>query len=265
MGIIKRADLETYTRDAVPMDLGDLHRRGQAVVAAAKDEAARILKEAHDERDRLIGNATKVGHDEGYKDGHAKGHEDGMVEGIEQAHTERSEQLDAMVQAWNQTLDQWESDRGDLMIHARTEVIELAASIAGRVIKRTIDLDPEVVVDQLESVLETLVTPTDIRVRVHPGDMELLERVMPGMVERCAAADHAELVEDDSLVAGSCVVSTKGGGEIDASIGTQLDRVVATLLPAHRGPGYDDHLEIESETPNATDAEDDSQSKDDAA
>ena len=265
MGIIKRADLETYTRDAVPMDLGDLHRRGQAVVAAAKDEAARILKEAHEERDRLIGDATEVGHEAGYKDGHAKGHQEGMVKGIEQAHEDHAQRLEAMAKSWEGTLEQWEKDRGELMIHARTEVVELAASIAGRVIKRTVDLDPEVVVDQLEAVLEILVTPTDIHVRVHPQDMELLGRVMPGMVERCASAKHAELIGDDSLDPGSCVVLTKGGGEIDASIQTQLDRVVATLLPAHRGPGYDEHLEVESQKPDASNAEGDSQSKGDAA
>lgn len=263
MGIIKRADLESYTREAVPMDLGDLHRRGQAVVSAAQDEAARILKEANEERGRLIGDASEVGNSAGHQEGHAKGHAEGIESGTSQAHAQHAAELDILIENWTNTLALWESDRNDLMLHARTEVIELAAQIAARVIKRTIDLDPEVVVDQLDSILETLVTPTDIRVNVHPNDMELLERVMPAMVERCSACNHAELIGDDSLTPGSCVVSTKGGGEIDASITTQLDRIVATLLPAHRGPEYDQHLEETAEI--EPDSQTDSKSKDDAA
>lgn len=263
MGIIKRADLESYTRDAVPMDLGDLQRRGVAVVNAAQDEAAKILKSANEERQQLIGDASDLGNAEGFKEGHAKGLEEGTVQGTEQARKDHGSEIETMLEQWTITLSQWERDRSELMVAARTEVIQLAAHIASRVIKRVIDLDPEVVVDQLDSILDSLVTPTDIRVSVHPGDLELLKRVMPAMVEQCAACNHAELVEDKDLTPGSCVVATKGGGVVDASIARQLDRVVAALLPAHRGPEYDKHLEDspQSDSEQQTSPE----SKDDAA
>ncbi len=261
MGIIKRADLESYTRDAVPMDIGDLERQGRAVVAAAQEEAAQILRQANQDRKVLLDDASVLGKTQGYEAGHAEGHERGLTKGSEQSHAETSATLQMLNEQWSQALKEWEHDRSELLLCARTEVISLAAQIAARVIKRVIDLDPEIVVDQLETVLETLVTPTDIRVRIHPGDMELLERVMPAMVKECAACNHAELVEDPKLAPGSCVVSTKGGGQIDASIATQLDRVVATLLPAHRGPDYDQHLE---DSPGK-ESESEPDSKDDAA
>jgi len=257
MGIIKRADLESYTRNAVPMDIGDLHRRGKAVVEAAQNEAVQVLKDAKAQRDKLVSDASKVGTDQGYQEGRAKGIDEGTAAGIKQAQMEHGQRLDALIDGWTKALTEWESERSELMIAARTEVIELAAHIAARVIKRTIDLDPEVVVDQLETILDSLVSATDIRVRAHPGDMELLGRVMPAMVDKCSACNHAQLVEDDTLSPGSCVVTTKGGGTIDASIMTQLDRVVATLLPAHRGPEYDQHLDEGGST--------ESESKGDAA
>jgi flagellar assembly protein FliH len=195
------------------------------------------------ERDRLVNDAAESGHKQGYEEGLAKGLEEGQTKGSEQAHAELSERLEHVSAQWAAAFSEWEEQRNEFMLAARTEVIELAAHIAARVIKRTIDLDPEVVVDQLEGVLESLVTPTDIRVRVHPSDMELLARVMPAMIEQYSACTHAELIGDDSLAPGSCFVSTKGGGSIDASITKQLDRIVATLLPAHRGPDYDRHLE----------------------
>ncbi|MBL4810527.1 MAG: hypothetical protein JKY43_10785 [Phycisphaerales bacterium] len=261
MGIIKRADLESYTRDAVPMDLGDLYRQGQAVIAAAQEQAAQVLRQANQDRQKLLDDAAELGKTQGYESGHTKGLQEGLAKGTEQSYAETSAALKMLDEQWAQAIKEWERDRSELLLHARTEVISLAAQIAARVIKRVIDLDPEVVVDQLETVLETLVTPTDIRIRVHPGDMELLKRVLPAMVEECAACNHADLLEDAKLSPGSCVVSTKGGGEIDASIATQLDRVVATLLPAHRGPEYDQHLEDQSR-PSSESVPD---SKDDAA
>ena len=267
MGIIKRADLESYTRNAVPMDLGDLQRRGDAVVSAAQEEAAKILRNAHEEHKRLANDASDAGKVDGFKEGHAKGLEEGTVLGIEQARKDQGSEIEAMLGQWTKALSQWEHDRSELMITARTEVIELAAHIASRVIKRVIDLDPEVVVDQLDSILESLVTPTDIRVSVHPGDLELLKRVMPAMVEQCAACNHADLVEDKDLAPGSCVVATKGGGIVDASISRQFDRVVAALLPAHRGPEYDKHLQAspQSDSENETTPQTSPESKDDAA
>lgn len=257
MGIIKRADLETYTRDAVPMDLGDLQKRGEAVIAAAQEEAARILKEANEERTRLIADASETGQESGYQKGYLKGQEEGTEQGTQLAETGHSDRLQSIMENWTAALQKWEADRSDLMLNGRNEVIDLATQIAARVIKRTIDLDPEVVVDQLESVLEALVTPTDIRVKVNPMDLDLLKRVMPAMIEQCSSCTHAELVEDETLAPGSCVVVTKGGGTIDASINTQLDRIVATLLPAHRGPDYDSYLEEESERDESAESKDD--------
>lgn len=258
MGIIKRADLETYTREPIAMDLGDLEKRGRAVVDAAQEEASRIIKDAQEERDRLLSDATQVGEAKGFENGSERGFNEGSEQGKQQAIDDLGQELTKLNEQWSATLLQWEQDREEFMQAARTEVIALAAQIAARVIKRTIDLDPEVVADQLEAVLESLVTPTDIRVRVHPADLDLLARVMPAMIEQCASCNHAELVEDSKIDQGSCIVSTKGGGQIDASIQTQLDRIVATLLPAHRGPDYDQHLQ---EQPNT----DNNDSKDNAA
>ena len=247
MGVIKRADLESYTRNAVPMDLGDLHARGEALVRAARDEANAILQRAQEERERLIEGAREEGHAEGFGQGEAEGREAGHAEGIELALREHAQRLEQIGGSWAAALDGFEQERAEMMLEAKREIVELAAHIAARVIKRSVELDPEVVTDQLDSVLETLVTPTKLRIRVSPEDQALLERVMGPMIERCAMCEHATIVEDPALAPGSVVASTGEGGEIDASISTQLDRIVAALMPAHRGPDYDELVDADDE------------------
>jgi len=243
MGVIKRADTGTRARDAIAMDLADVQRRADAVVRAAQDEARAILERAHDERGTLLERAIEESRREGFEQGHAEGREQGAEQGRAEAKQELSERLGALENAWTGALASWEQERRELMLAAKSEVVELAALIAARVLKRSVDLDPEVVVDQLEAVLETLVSPTDLRVRAHPDDIELLSRVAPAMFERCAQCAHASIVPDPSLTRGSCVAQTDRGGEIDASIGAQLDRIAATLVPSHSGGVYDGVLD----------------------
>ncbi len=240
MGVIKRADLESYPRDAVPLDLGDLHARGEMLVKAAQDRAHEILKDAHEQRERLIEGASEQGHADGFAKGLEEGRERGRAEGIESARAEHESELRTLASNWTSALEQWEGERGEMLQSAKSGIVELASHIAARVIKRAVELDPEVVTDQLDHVLETLVAPTKLRLHVNPSDIPLLERVMGPMVERCAMCEHATLVEDPSVAPGGVVARTASGGEIDASITTQLDRLVAALMPAHRGPDYDE-------------------------
>lgn len=243
MGVIKRADIETYARDAVPLDLREMQRRADMLVEAARRHATEIVERAEAEKELLTETATGEGYQKGLKEGTRDGLERGTERGEAQALKAYSERLGALTASWEAALASWEEERSAMMTGARTSLIELAAHIAARVVKRTIELDPDVVVDQLESVIEKLVTPTDLRVRANPDDIDLLERTCAPIVTRSASCRHVEFVPDASLAPGSCVAQTDGGGEIDASVAAQLDRVVAILLPAHDGLDYDVLLE----------------------
>ncbi|MCH7962156.1 MAG: hypothetical protein IIC49_07450, partial [Planctomycetes bacterium] len=69
-----------------------------------------------------------------------------------------------------------------------------------------------------------------------PEDEAIAREALPGIVAQLAEVTHADLLEDPEIQRGSCVVRTAGGGEIDGSIGTQIDRMVSVLLPR---PGDD--------------------------
>jgi valyl-tRNA synthetase len=72
----------------------------------------------------------------------------------------------------------------------------------------------------------------DMAVAVHPDDEPLAREALPELATRLAAAAHVEVASDASLERGSCIARTGSGGMIDASIRTQLGRIVEALLPA---------------------------------
>ncbi len=232
MGLIKRADVKQYTHDALVLDLQDLEKHGQAVIEAAQAQAQQILRDAHALRDRLVSNATDDGHDQGYKKGFEEGLADGVAKGIEEARAAQAQLLDQLSQMWIAQLDVFEQQRDTMLEQARTQIVELGAMIAQRVTRRVIELDPTVVLKEMQAILSSMTESTRLVLLVHPDDIELAQAQLPAMIERFASCEHAQIVTDPTLERGSCVARTASGGIIDASITTQLDRIISALLPA---------------------------------
>ena len=242
MALIKQAIAAQSSRQAVVLDLGDLQRQGDQIIDAARRRAETLIREGQAERDRLISGAAERGHQEGLArgltEGEAKGREQGLVKAMEDSRPH----LDALQKSWLDALSAFQPDRERMLHEAQTDVLRLAAAIADRVTKRAIVLDPAIVVEQLRAVLSLVVRPTGLAVAIHPDDRAILAAALPDLLNSFPAATHAELLDDPALQRGSCVARTRATGEvdgmalavsgqIDASIATQLDRIIEVLLP----------------------------------
>lgn len=228
---VLRASRDPSLATAVVLDLGDLRRQADAIRESAVAEAARILEAARAERERLVATARAEGFAAGQAEGRAAGLEQGRAEGRAEALAAHRAALDALAAKWEGVLAQFLADREHLMTQARSDLVRLAVALGRRVTRRTIAHDPGVVAAQVETVLAAAAKPTRLTVRVHPEDEALAREALPTLLARFTGVEGADLVTDASLERGSCVANTRGGGEIDASIPTQLDRIAAALLP----------------------------------
>ncbi|RMH29949.1 MAG: hypothetical protein D6692_03615 [Planctomycetota bacterium] len=245
MGMIRRADLDQITRQGTVMDLSDLRARGDAIISDATREAERIIAAARAERERLLAGADAEGHRQGFERGLGEGREEGRKQGYEEARKSQASNIEAICAGWRSALERFESDREALLSAARAEVVELSVEIAARVIRRVVEIDPSVVLSQVEAVLGAIMRPTRLKLRVHPADLELARMELPSIVSHFELCRHADLVPDPSLERGSCIATTEEGGRIDAAIGSQLDRIVAELLPDRSDAGS---LRVDSDT-----------------
>lgn len=241
MALIKNANASQIARDAIVLDLGDLRRQGEQLTAQARARADQVVAEARAERERIIAGAAEKGHAAGL----AQGLEEGRRMGAEQAHQaalmEHRAALGAVEGAWKRALEEFSAARDEFLRAAERDVVRLAVTIAERVIKRAVAHDPEAVVAQVREVLAVVVRPTELVLRVHPDDHGAVERALPGLVAVFPAIKHVELADDPALERGSCTARMRGddqsagGGEIDASIRVQMDRIVEAILPGGRG------------------------------
>lgn len=217
-------------KDAIVLDLGDVARQAERMRAQARQQAAQIVQEAEQRAQQLIDGAEGKGHEQGYQ----AGHEQGLAEGREQGRTEALEQmrqqLEALHATWMQTARQWDEQRTQLESDARQNVVEFAVKVAEKLVHRAVEVDPSVVIDQVAAALSHVLRPLDATVRIHPDDRPLLEEALPRLARDFNHLQHIELTEDDTLTRGGCVV-TFGQGQIDASLETQIDRIVHAMLP----------------------------------
>lgn len=232
MALIRHIESSAGQREVVRLNLGDLARQGDAILAAARSEAQKIVEGARAERERIIAGAREQGFAEGKSKGHAEGRAAGQVEGRQAALAQTQVQLATLEQGLMKALQAFEAERDRLLLEGKEDVLRLAVGMGERVAKRAIQFAPESVVEQVAATLAMVLRPSRLVLSIHPDDAPLVREAMPSLTQRYAAAQHVELKEDAALSRGSAIARLAGGGTIDASIETQIARIVEAVLPA---------------------------------
>ncbi|MEM8835412.1 MAG: FliH/SctL family protein [Planctomycetota bacterium] len=230
MPVIKNLNPDSSRKSPVALDLGDLRREADRLQSRAKASAQAVLDRANAERERLIADASEVGHRQGFEQGLAEGHEEGRRAGSEEAKVESAEALAQLVQSWDAALALFESQRAAMLAEARREVVEFAVEMAHAVTKRALEVEPERVIDQVGEALRRAVHASNATIVVHPEDVEMVREALPQLLERIDQSLDADVSESDRLERGACVVRLPAG-EISATVDGQLQRIVEQLVP----------------------------------
>lgn len=255
MAVIKSADAGSANRSAIVLDLGDLQREADRLRARAEAEANEIRAEASREADKIIEEAMERGFEEGRKAGAEQGRAAGFEAGRNEAYEATASTLGAVAERWSAALGSFEASRDRLLREARQDVLELAIRLGERVARREIDADPDAAARQLEAALELVLSPSALRIDVHPEDEERVAEALPGLLAALAKTPHAEVVESPAVGRGGVRVRTESG-VIDARISEQLERLAEALRPAGPSPRWpeasdEDSSEASSEEPDA--------------
>lgn len=228
MGLIKSANVPT---SLYPFSMRDIEMQAQMILARARDKAEQLLLAAQMEAEELKKQAHAEAQADGHREGLASGMAQGAKTGSDQALAEHRESLTQLLMSLTNATAELESRRDALESSALAEVVGLAVAVARRVTKRQGMLDPRVLEDNLFEAMKLVVHSADVRIACHPAQRKTLEEVLPRLGREWPNLKHVAIVEEASLAPGGCRVHT-AHGQIDADLDSQLDRVVADLLPA---------------------------------
>ncbi len=234
LAVIRQSEAHRIAADAIALDLGDLNRQGEAFIARARAEANKIIAAAHAERASIMRGIQEEATKKGFEQGLNEGRQQGRREGHAAALVETKAQLGKVDESWTQALMKFEQARASMLQDAREDVLALTLKLTNRVVKRAIVLDPTLIQDQLAAVLSVIARPSALQIAINPEDEALAREALQGLSRRISGAQHASINIDPKLPRGSCVVRSPAGGEVDATIDTQLMRIAEALLPSNK-------------------------------
>ncbi len=181
-----------------------------------RDGPARVLAEANAAAERIREQARA----EGLAEGRAAGLADGQAERT------------AAAAALREALAGVQSLRAEIAEAVERDAIELALSLAEKILAGALQARPELVIDVVQGTLRRVSDRRGIAVLVNPRDLETVSAAIGDLHAQAAGIELRDIQGDQRVGVGGAVVRTVEG-EIDAGVQTQLERareVIATEL-----------------------------------
>lgn len=156
-----------------------------------------------------------------WAEGHARGLEEGRNTGYETGLEQAREQARKLVSM----LDHLAAPLAEVEQTLESEVLQLCTDLAERLLRRQLEMAPEMVQTVVREALDALGrTGSEIRVHANPADVAVLEllEVRPG-------AQGWTLIADGAIERGGCRVITDYG-QVDATLATRITELRRELF-----------------------------------
>lgn len=240
--ILKQTDVNSH-----PVMVGEGRVRSVYGEVSSREEflerAIEICENAEKERDKMLAQAlsekesilSKIRqereeiHRRAYQEGFQKGVEEGTEEGKTRA---RQEMLASQKDSIKQLVSIVSSARqslGVLVKNHENELVELAISIAEKIILREIDRSEDVVFGIVKQVLQRANDRQEILLRLNPGDVDLVKQHQDDLTAEFDDIRTVHIEPDTRVSRGGCLLELPSGC-IDGRIEQQLQQVRKSLM-----------------------------------
>ncbi|MEA3402461.1 MAG: FliH/SctL family protein [Armatimonadota bacterium] len=158
---------------------------------------------------------------------------------IEPADDRDGEEVDRVRRLVQAMLRGFAQQRREILAELQPYVVRIAVEVARRIVRRELRADPGLIARTAQAALEQMAGASDVRVRVHPLDAQVLETTMHEVVSSRDDAAGVTIVPDGSVERGGCVVESDRG-IVDARLRTQFEEMQARLFDSvepHEGEG----------------------------
>ncbi len=136
-------------------------------------------------------------------------------------------EFQAAITALNAAAAELQSHRDHILEQGQIESVKLGIAIAERLLRHTLNVQPDSILDLVKTTLSWAIGAETVRVRLHPADCEFVETHSGSLARECSA--DIQFVSDATLTRGDCLVET-AQGMIDGRIETMLHRITEELL-----------------------------------
>lgn len=214
-GVIKAGSPESKSPSSASkpyFHLEDLEERGNQYLNEIRQQAAKIIADAHAEAEQIRQQTIEKSRHEAID--LARQQLDGELQrkltAVEPMLQTTIAQLRQQIQLWQR---EWEN-----------RTVSLAIGVAEKVVGQQLKNAPEIVLTQLEQALKLAGKQDRLEVRIHPNDMEEFKVTVEKIIEHFGDLSTTVMVPDSNVERGGCIVRSKYG-DIDTQLSTQIQRI----------------------------------------
>ena len=141
--------------------------------------------------------------------------------------------VDQAVRLLRTAAEKLDAARRDVLRGTRPELLELAITLARKVVTQVARFDMPAARANFAKALELAGESDDVELRVNPDQYASLGRLRDDLAASGAVGPGVRLVSDPAVAHGGVVARTPDG-QVDATVEAQLDNVVSALLGPRR-------------------------------
>jgi len=194
------------------LNFDDIAAEADRRLVQARIDAAHLVAEAQSSADEIRRQAAEAG----------------CRSAMQEVERMVAEQTAPALAAVRQAAAELQNARQAWLSHWETAVVQLAAAMAAKIIRRELQRQPEITLALVREALELAAGSPNIRVRLHPDDHRALGAQVQSLIDAMSAVGEADVTADAAIAPGGCRVETRFGA-IDQQIESQLQRIVEEL------------------------------------
>lgn len=121
------------------------------------------------------------------------------------------------------------SAKKEVFEYIAPDILEISVDIAKKIIKKELDMDPQIIINTITDVLKTITkTEPKITIRVRPQAVQFIKDTLPNITYEYGIDAKVNILADPAIEEGGCIFQTSNG-IVDASIDTQLEIIRKAL------------------------------------
>lgn len=111
----------------------------------------------------------------------------------------------------------------DVFEYVAPDILEISVDIAGKIVKKEINQDPQIILNNVLDVLKTISKDEPkITIKINPQQTDIVKSALPEVLNETGIDAKIIVMPDSTIEIGSCIVTTSNG-IVDATINTQLE------------------------------------------
>ena len=203
--VVEDDKIDLFNLDNIDFKQRQERRRGDRRRGFRRIDDRNLISRAREEAQSIKEAASK----EGYEDG------------LSQAKSDVEEVKNSIISFMNA--------KQEVFDEIAPYILEMSVDIAKKIIKKELEQDPSLILDNIQQLLKTLSKEeTKITLKVNPVQVSLVKAEIPEMLSSTGLDAKVMIVPEEGIMEGGCMLTTTNG-VIDATIETQLSVISEAL------------------------------------